>query len=112
MRPACGAYAIHRSAIGQWGDEMNEHEAPGLWMRLLLRGCAGTFALAGFARLVVGTVEQGKRSGMAGLAAIGLGVVLVIAALSALAPIASARAMQHGAHRTPPSPAPARDDRR
>jgi len=92
-------------------SEQTDVPGTGRGMRLLLRGFGGTCALTGILLLVFGVVEQGTRSGMAGLAAIGIGLVFLIAALSAFAPIASPRAARHGAP-AQPAPAPARGGRR
>lgn len=58
----------------------------------LLRSFGATSALTGVVVFVTGAVEHAETSGRAGLPGVGIGVVLLVASLSALAPIPSARA--------------------
>ena len=70
-------------------------------MSRLLRSFSATSAVTGIVLLIVGVLEQADGTGMTGFAPIGLGVVLIVAALVFVAPIPSARALRHEGHGVP-----------
>jgi hypothetical protein len=59
-------------------------------MARFLRSVAAVSAFAGAVLLVVGFLEHEGASGMGGLATVAIGVVMIVGALAALAPISTA----------------------